>query len=86
MFSASICVAGAAEPLIEKAEVARLKAAEVGFEWSTTSILIAEAKQAAEDGNNELAEKLANAAIKQAENGLKQAAFSAAHWQDSEPR
>jgi len=72
--------------LIKKAEMIRLKAAEVGFEWSTTSTLIAEAKQAAKDGNYELAEKLAAEAIKQAENSLKQAEFAAVNWQDSEPK
>ena len=80
----SVCVADPTE-LIKKAEIIRLKAAEVGFEWSTTSILIADAKQAAKDGNNELAEKLAYEAIKQAEASLKQAEFAAANWQDSEP-
>lgn len=81
----SVCYA-APDELIKKAETIRLKAAEVGFEWSTTSILIAEAKQAAKDGNNELAKKLASDAIKQAENSLKQAEFAAANWQDSEPK
>lgn len=84
LVGAGACIADPAE-LIDQAEAARLKAAEVGFEWSTTSILISEAKQAVKDGNTELAEKLASDAISQAENSLRQAEFAAANWQDSEP-
>ncbi len=84
LIATNIC---AADPtaLINKAETIRLKAAEVGFEWTTTSKLIAEARQAAKEGNKELSEKLASEAIKQAEASLKQAKFAAANWQSSEP-
>lgn len=85
LVATSVCAADPVE-LIKKAETVRLKAAEVGFEWTTTSILIAEAKHAVKDGNNELAEKLATDAINQAENSLKQAEYAAANWQDSEPK
>ena len=85
LISAGTCMAEPVE-LIEKAEAARLKVAEVGFEWTTTSILITEAKQALKDGQIELAEKLATEAIKQAEASLKQANFAKANWQDSEPK
>ncbi len=84
LFSTSVCVAGPVE-IIEKAEALRLKTAEVGFEWTTTSILIKQAKQAVKDGNSGLAEKLATEAINQAESSLKQAEFAAANWQNSEP-
>ena len=83
---ANVCLAGSADDLISKAESTRLQAAKVGFEWSTTSILIAEAKQAVQDGNETLATQLANAAIKQGEDALKQAKYAKANWKDSEPK
>lgn len=78
--------ASPADELIETAENTRLKAAKLGFEWSTTSILIDKAKEAAKAGNSDQAIKFAKDAIKQGENSLKQAEFAAANWQNSEPK
>ena len=83
-FSTAI-LASAAEDSITKAEEARVKVAKAGYEWTTTSLLINEAKQAAADGNQELAIKLANEAIKQTEEGMKQADFADKNWQDTVP-
>ncbi len=83
---ANVCLAGSADDLIAKAESTRQQAARVGFEWSTTSILITEAKQAIKEGKEALATQLANAAIKQGEDALKQAEYAKANWKDSEPK
>jgi len=65
---------------IETAEKARLEAKERGFEWSTTSILIRSAMEAAENGNSEEALALAEKALKEAENSIKQADYAAKNW------
>jgi len=66
---------------IKIAESARLEAKERGFEWSTTSILIRNAMEAAENGNNAEAIALAEKALKEAQNSIKQADYAAKNWQ-----
>lgn len=72
--------------LITKAEKTRLKAAKAGFEWTATAGLIKQAKAAAEKGDKKQAEILANKALRQAENSLKQAKYADEHWQDYTPK
>ena len=66
---------------IKTAENARLEAKKRGFEWTTTTILIRKAMQAAENGNNVEAISLANKALKEAQNSIKQADYAANNWQ-----
>jgi len=73
------------DALIEKASIAREQATQLGFEWTATAGLIKSAKEANSKGKTELAIILAKRALKQAENGIKQAAFSDKHWQDNLP-
>ena len=65
---------------IETAEKARLEAKQRGFEWSTTSILIRKAMEAAENGDSAKAIALAGKALKEAENSIKQADYAAKNW------
>jgi len=65
---------------IETAEQTRLEAKERGFEWSTTSSLIRSAMEAAENGNSEEAIALAEKALREAENSIKQADYAAKNW------
>jgi predicted PurR-regulated permease PerM len=71
--------------LIADAEQTRLKAAKAGFEWSTTAKLIKQAKAAQSKGDKKQASVLANKALKQAQNSLKQAKHAEQHWQKSQP-
>jgi len=73
------------EVLIEKASTAREKASQLGFEWTATKGLIESAKIANAEGKKELAKTLAQRALNQAENGIKQAEYSDQHWQDNFP-
>ncbi len=72
--------------LIEKASSARQQASKLGFEWTATEGLIKSAKDALAEGKTELAKTLAARALKQAENGIKQAEYSDKHWQDNLPK
>lgn len=71
--------------LIDKAEQTRLQAVVAGFEWTATEGLINSAREALQADKSELATTLANKALKQAENGLKQAKYADEHWQDYLP-
>ncbi|MFT6732175.1 MAG: curli biogenesis system outer membrane secretion channel CsgG [Polaribacter sp.] len=68
--------------IIAKAKNSLAKAAEVGFEWSSTAPLIKQAVEAENSGNSKLALELANKAIKESENSLVQAKYADEHWQD----
>lgn len=86
LLTTNICLAENSSSLIEQAEKARVKASEAGYEWSTTSILINNAKQAAKDGNEALATELAQKAILEAKNSLKQEEYANKNWQKAEPK
>ncbi len=69
----------------EDAELARQKAAKLSFEWTTLSILLKNAKEAAASGDLARAEKLAGNALMQANSAIKQAEFAKLNWQRSVP-
>jgi len=71
--------------LIQKASQTRLQAKKLGYEWTATEGLIQSAREALAAGKIELAQQLATAALKQAENGIKQAKYADAHWQEYLP-
>ena len=71
--------------LIDKAEKTRQKAAKAGFEWVATAKLIKQAKAAQSKGDKKQASLLANKALKQAENSLKQAKYAKQNWHKSPP-
>ncbi len=71
--------------LIDKAEQTRLQAVAAGFEWTATEGLINSAREALQADKSELATTLTNKALKQAENGLKQAKYADEHWQEYLP-
>ena len=81
----TISFANPASKAIESAELARTEAIKLGFEWSTTIKLIEQAKVAAESGDLEKAEKLANLALTEANNSIKQAKYADENWQDNVP-
>lgn len=68
------------EQKIQQAENGRLKAKELGFEWSTTSILINNAKKAIEAGDKANAKMYAEKAINEANLSLKQAKYAEKNW------
>jgi len=70
-----------AKVAIEKAETARLEAKKRGFEWNTTSKLIGKARDAEKNGDQITAIKLAEKALKEAENSIKQADYAENNWQ-----
>ncbi len=86
LLTTNVCLANTSLSLIEQAEKARIEASKSGYEWSTTSILIAKAKQAAKDGNEKLATELAQKAINEAKSSLKQAEYADKNWQKAEPK
>lgn len=90
LFSAGMLQAGneamSARQLIENAKASVDKAAQQGFEWTTTRPLIKAAEAALAKGNKEQGIKLAKAALNEAEKSLTQAAYAKTHWQDSIPR
>ncbi len=71
--------------LINQATSTLKEVTKLGFEWTTTEGLINSAKQALKQGKTELATTLATKALKQAENGIKQAKYSEQHWKDYFP-
>ena len=73
-----------AEPtkeLIVQAESLRLQAKKAGFEWTTIAPLIKQANQALKNGDQKLAEELAQKALLQAKSALKQADYAKNNWQ-----
>jgi len=81
----SMVIANSAVKTIEAAELARAEAIELGFEWSTTVKLIEQAKASVESGDLKEAEKLANLALTEANNSIKQAKYADNNWQDNVP-
>ncbi len=75
-----------AKALIQKAEELRLKAAQAGFEWTTTKPLINKAKAAVKKGDKQLAIEYASKALRQGENAIIQAEYAEKHWQDTVPK
>jgi len=73
----------AEKSLINSAETARLEAKKLGFEWSTTSALIKQAIEALEAGDKDKASLLAQKALKEAQNAIKQAKYAEENWQDA---
>lgn len=86
VFFSSLAFSGTADDAIANAESARLEAKKLGFEWSTTSILIQQAKDAAQAGDSVKAEMLASKALAEAKNSKIQAEYAEKHWQDTEPK
>ena len=66
--------------LIEKAEAARQRAAELEFEWRFTGKRIKEARKALESGNLDMAREKAERAMFEAERAIEQAAISESTW------
>ena len=83
--SSSTAIANSAVTRIEAAELARSEAIKLGFEWSTTVKLIEQAKASVESGDLKKAEKLANLALTEANNSIKQAKYADNNWQDNVP-
>ena len=81
----NLTFADALDDMIEKAEATRLQAAEAGFEWTTTAELINSARISAKAGDAKLAMALAEKALRQGENSLRQAKYAEEHWQEYEP-
>lgn len=71
--------------LIEDASALHIKTQQLGFAWTTTAVLIEQAIQARKEGNEDLASALAQQAIIESQNSIKQAEFAEKHWQQSEP-
>jgi len=67
--------------LIDEAEAARQKAAELGAEWLKTRELIAQAREAAQHGEFRQAAQLATRARRQGELAVGQAEREASTWQ-----
>ncbi len=70
-----------ASAAINKAKSARLEAKKRGFEWSTTKKLITMATEASSNGDSASAIKLAERALREAKNSIKQADYAAKNWQ-----
>jgi hypothetical protein len=68
---------------ISQAENLRLEASKLGFEWTTTRVLLADAQKALKAGNKEKANQLAKRAINEAESAIKQAKFAQQYWNKS---
>ena len=73
--------AGAVAAMIEDAEAARQRAADLGAEWLDTHKLLAQARQEAEGGNLQTAAELATQARRQGELAAAQAEREAEAWQ-----
>ena len=73
------------KPILDDAQMTLNKAAEKGFEWTTTRKLIADAEAALAAGDKDKGLKLAKAALNEAEKSLMQASYAEAHWQDGIP-
>lgn len=72
--------------LIGRAETARLRAAELEYEWRFTAKRIEEAKKALADGDLETANAKAGRALFEAERAIEQAAISEATWELAAPK
>lgn len=73
------------QQIIDNAIKTHQQAKQAGFEWTATQGLIESAQDAVIADKKELAMTLASKALKQAENGLKQAKYADQHWQDYLP-
>ena len=67
----------------EAAEAARKEAASVNYEWRDTGKMLKQAKKAADKGDYETAEKLANKAKMQGEMAVAQAKEQEQLWQSA---
>ena len=84
IFSNSYCFAKSPEnvsDLIKQAEELRQITKKHGFEWTTIGPLISQAQTAAQSGDQNKAKNFAIAAIKQAEEAIKQAKLADENWQ-----
>ena len=77
----AVDAAESANGAIHRAETARRAAAGAGAEWLETGKLIEKARQAADDGDFEQAEALAEKARQQGELAVAQAQREAGAWQ-----
>ena len=68
---------------ISQGEKLRLEASKLGFEWTTTRILLADAQKALKAGNKEKANQLAKRAINEAKSAIEQAKYAQQHWNKS---
>ena len=66
--------------LIEQAETARQRAAELEFEWRFTAKRVKEARKALEDGELATARQKAERALFEAERAIEQAAIAKDTW------
>ena len=78
--------AGEISALIERAEAARQRAAELEYEWRFTAKRIKEAQTALESGDLETARAKAERALFEAERAIEQAAISEATWELAVPK
>ena len=76
----------AVKELIDKAEAARKEAAAIGYEWRETGTLIKKAQAALESGQEEDARKLAQEALNEGEQALKQGQYMKKNWQSLIPK
>lgn len=78
--------AGEISALIERAETARQRAAELEYEWRFTAKRIKEARAALESGDLETARTKAERALFEAERAIEQAAISESTWELAVPK
>ena len=71
---------GSVTALVQQAEAARQKAAEMGAEWLETEEIIERARREAEQGNWQQAAALAEQALSQGELAVAQAEHEAEAW------
>uniref|UniRef100_Q3APA1 SoxXA-binding protein SoxK n=1 Tax=Chlorobium chlorochromatii (strain CaD3) TaxID=340177 RepID=Q3APA1_CHLCH len=69
------------QELIAQAEATRKEAAAIGYEWRNTAQLIKQANDALTANNEPEAQKLASAALLEAEQAVKQGKWMQANWQ-----
>jgi len=74
-----------AKELITQAEATRKEAASIGYEWRDTSALIKKAQTALEDGLENDAKKLAQEALLESRQALKQGQYMKNNWQSLIP-
>ncbi len=70
----------------DAADAKRKEAAALGYEWRDTGKVLKQAKQAAEDGDNEKAMKLAAKALEQSSDAIDQHARESLVWQARVPQ
>ena len=75
-----------AKELIAQAEATRKEAASIGYEWRDTSALIKKAQTALEDGLEGDAKTLAQEALLESQQALKQGQYMQKNWQSLIPK